>query len=74
MLQPIDELFDQRVDAGAAGIEPDVRLFVCRAALIIQAFEPGAIGRHRTASIGRDTVVPRRRTELSSRRSAVRRG
>ena len=54
MLQPIDELFDQRVDAGAAGIEPDVRLFVCRAALIIQGFEPGAIGRERPAAVGRD--------------------
>ena len=54
MLQPIDELFDQRVDAGAAGIEPDVRLFVSRAALIIQAFEPGAIGRERPPAVCRD--------------------
>jgi len=52
VLQPIDELFDQRVDAGAAGVEPDVRLFVCRAALMIQAFEAGAIGRKRPAPVG----------------------
>ena len=56
MFQPIDELFDQRVDAGATGIKPDVRLFVGCTTLIIQAFEPGAIRSQRTASIGRDPV------------------
>ena len=56
MFQPIDELLDQRVDAGAAGIQPDVRLFVGGTPLIIQAFEPGAIGSQRTPSIGRDPV------------------
>ena len=44
MFQPIDELFNQRIDAGAPGIQPDMRLLVCRATLMIQAFEPGAIG------------------------------
>ena len=31
MLQPVDELLDERVDAGAPGVEPDVRLLVSRA-------------------------------------------
>ena len=53
MFQPIDELFDQRVDAGAPGVEPDVRLLVRRAPLMIQAFEPGAIGGERTPAVGR---------------------
>ena len=56
MFQPIDELFNQRVDAGASSIQPDMRLLVCRATLIIQAFEPRAIGGQRTASIGGDPV------------------
>ena len=46
------------LDAGAAGLQPVVRLLVCRAPLIIQAFEPGAIGGQRAAAVGRDPVDP----------------
>src|SRR5438045_2270494 len=53
MLQPIDELLDERVDAGTAGIEPEMRLLVGRAPLMIQAFESRSIGGERPAAIGR---------------------
>ena len=52
MFQPIDELFNQRVDAGAPGIQPDVGLLVSRATLMIQAFERPSAG---TRSIRRSS-------------------
>src|ERR1044071_5072718 len=48
----IEKLFDQGVDAVAAGVEADVRLFVGDAAHLIQAFERRAIGGERAAAVG----------------------
>jgi len=46
--EPIDQLLDQRVDAGAARIQPDVRAFVRRAPQVIQPLEFRAILRRRS--------------------------
>ena len=55
MLEPIDQLFDQRVDAGAPGVQPEVRVLVGRAAEMEQALERRAIGGQRAPTVGRQT-------------------
>jgi hypothetical protein len=45
-------LFDQGVDAGPAGIQTQMSLFVKALPLMIQAFEGGAIGGHGPTAVG----------------------
>ena len=52
-VQPVDELFDERVDDGAAGVDAPVRLFVRRAPGGVQPLELGAIGGQRPPAVGR---------------------
>src|SRR5437879_1093021 len=55
VFEPIDQLFDQRVDAGAPGVEPEVRVLVGCAAEMEQALERRAIGGQRAPTVGRQT-------------------
>src|SRR5207248_11746207 len=49
-----------------------VRLLVCRATLIIQAFEPGAIGGERPPAVGRHPVDQPLQRHIQPHRHAVR--
>jgi hypothetical protein len=54
VFKPVEKLLDQRIDAGPARVETEMRLFVGGAPLVIQALESGAVGGQRPAPVRRD--------------------
>src|SRR4051812_8254563 len=55
MLEPIHQLLDERVDAGATGVEPEVRVFVGRAPDVEQPLELRAVRGQRAPAVARQT-------------------
>ena len=71
MFEPIDQLFDERVDAGAPGVDPEVRELVGRAPEVEQALELRSVDGQRAPAVRRQTRDDAIEGDIEPHRDAI---